>query len=106
MSNIIEILPNIPSQSFNITLEGQSIDFSIIWNSRGNYFSANLSRDGEELINGLVLKTGVQLLEPYNFNIGGLFVINATGNKQEMTINNVNTDTFLFHFTEEELADD
>ena len=103
MPSSIEILPNIPSQSFKITLEGKVLDMRVKWNSRMRFFTLDISEGANAYIKGLALKTGLNLLDPFNFGIGGLIVVDVTNTGLEMTLENVGTDVFLIHFTEAEL---
>lgn len=103
MPRVIEIVSNISSQTFDITLEGRLISFHAKWNTRLNSWSLNLSENGTKLIDGIVLKLGVNLLTPFNFKIGDLFVIDTTNTGREMSLTNVGSEAFLIHLTEDEL---
>jgi hypothetical protein len=103
MPQVIEILANEPSQRFNITLEGQSLTMFVNWNTRANMWTMNISDDDGALVNGLALKSGVNLLEPYNFGIGNFYIVDVTNTNQEMLLTNAGIDTFLVHYGEGEL---
>ncbi len=103
MPNTIDILANTPSQSFNITLDGHNLNMQLRWNTRSRFWTLDIVEKNVFQIFGIALKVGLDLLEPFNFDIGALIVIDITNTNQEMNLNNVGSDSFLVHFTKEEI---
>lgn len=95
----IQIFPlnNYPSQDQTMTLNGQSIRFSFRYNDYMNCFIMGLTDvlTNTMMLDGCPLLRGEDLLAPYNFNLGSIYVMAVWGEDGEMTLDNVGITTFL-----------
>ena len=99
----IDIQPNVPAQKFTTTLNGLEFEFALQWNTRSEFWTMSLKdSDGETLINGIAMKSGVDLLEPYILDIGHLCIVFVSGVSTEMTLDNAGIDTVLVYLEQGE----
>jgi hypothetical protein len=100
---IINIRNGVAAQKLNVDLEGRPVALTFTWNTRYSFFSMGVyDEDDNLLVNGIPVKTGVDLLSPYRFGLGGL-IVSAPTLSEEMTIDNVGITTFLVHVPADEL---
>lgn len=105
---MIEIpLTNDPEQIFSVRINNLAYDFRVILNSRANngrgIWSLDISRQGVDILVGLALVSGVNLLEQHNLPISNLFVVNLDNSDQDPTKTNLGSGSKLFILSEEEL---
>ena len=99
----IPITTGTPAQEFSITLNGTSYNMTAKWNSRASFWTLDIADENKiAIVNGVTLKTGSDLLSPYNFGIGGLYVYNASDTEQEATLETIGVDAVLVYLTPEE----
>lgn len=106
---MIEIpLTNDPEQIFSIRLNGTNYDFRVILNSRANngrgLWCVDISRQGVDIISGLSLVSGVNILSQYNLPLSNLFMVNLDNPELDPTKSNLGNGSKLFMLSEEELA--
>ena len=78
---MIEIpLNSSPEQLFTSTLSGQVFNIRVILNSRLGVWSINFSKDGVDIINGVNIVGGIDLLRAHNLPISNLYVVNLDTN--------------------------
>lgn len=100
----IPITANVPSQTFRITLNSVSYNMEARWNSRAAFWSLDIADENQnDIINGIALKAGCNLLEPFNFGIGGLYLYDTTEANLEATLSNIGSDTILVYLTPDEV---
>lgn len=103
---MIEIpLENIPEQIFSISIEGQAYDMRVISNYRRNAWSISIAQNGEDLINGVELLGGVDILQQHNLPFKNLYMITLTDPSQDPNLETLGTDSRLFLLTDEEAAE-
>ena len=102
---MIEIpLNSNPEQLFSITLEGSTYDCRVILNSRTGVWSISFAQSGVDIVNGLALLAGVDILKQYNIPIENAYVVNLDTPNQDPSRNNLGTVAKLFLLTDEEVS--
>lgn len=102
---MIEIpLNSSPEQLFSITLNGNTYDCRVILNSRTGVWSISFAQSGIDIINGVSLLGGVDVLKQYNIPIENAYVVNLDNTNQDPTKDNLGTVAKLFILTEEEVT--
>lgn len=104
---MIEVpLNSSPEQLFSITLEGNTYDCRVILNSRTGVWSISFSQSGTDIVNGVALVGGVDILKQYNIPIENAYVVNLDKTNQDPTKDNLGTVAKLFILTDEEVSGD
>jgi hypothetical protein len=102
---MIEIpLNSNPEQIFSITLEGQTYDCRVTLNSRAGIWAISFSQSGTDIVNGVSLLGGVDILKQYNIPIENAYVVNLDATNQDPSKDNLGTVARLFILTEEEVT--
>lgn len=102
---MIEIpLNSSPEQLFSITLSGETYDCRVILNSRTGVWSISFAQAGTDIINGVPLLGGVDILKQHNISIDKVFVVNLDRPDQDPTKDNLGTVAKLFILTDEEVS--
>ena len=102
---MIEIpLNSSPEQLFSITLEGNTYDCRVILNSRTGVWSISFSQSGTDIVNGVALVGGVDVLKQYNIPIENAYIVNLDNTNQDPTKDNLGTVAKLFILTDEEVS--
>jgi len=102
---MIEVpLNSSPEQLFSITLSGQTYDCRVVLNSRTGVWSISFSQAGTDIINGVALLGGVDILKQHNIPIENAYVVNLDQANQDPSKNNLGTVAKLFILTDEEVA--
>lgn len=98
-------ITNDPSQLFDINLDGTDYTFSIKFNSRSNVWTADIvnTLTTEQILMGAPLVVGQDILEPYNFNIGTLTVIDTSSALVDATIDDMGTRIIFLYLTPDEI---
>jgi len=101
---MIEIpLTSDPEQLFNITIEGENFDIRVILNSRTSVWSINFSQAGVDLIEGVPLLGGVDILKQHNLPISNIFLVNLDDSNLDPDKTNLGTAARLFILEDEEV---
>ena len=99
----IPLTTGTPAQTFRITLNNISYSMDAKWNSRASFWTLDIADENKvSIVNGITLKTGSDLLSPYNFGIGGLYVYNASDTEPDATLETIGVDAVLVYLTPEE----
>jgi hypothetical protein len=93
-----------PEQLFSITLNGNTYDIRVILNSRTGVWSISFSQSGVDILVGVSLLGGVDILNQYNIPIENAYVVNLDNTNQDPTKTNLGTVAKLFILTEEEVT--
>ena len=102
----IPLLTGEPAQSLRVELEGELYNFRITYNERLTAWSLDLSDvDAVELASGILLVVGVDLLNAYNLNLGGLFMVEIGTTGGDAGADNLGDVYKLIHLTAQELED-
>lgn len=102
---MIEIpLNSSPEQLFSITLSGNTYDCRVILNSRTGVWSIAFSQSGVDIVNGVSLLGGVDILKQYNIPIENAYVVNLDQPSQDASKDNLGTVAKLFILTDEEVS--
>jgi len=102
----IPLLTGEPSPSLRVDLEGELYNFRITYNERLNAWALDLSDvDAVALASGVLLVVGVDLLNAYNLNIGGLFMVEVGTTGGDAGADNLGDVYKLIHLTAQELED-
>ena len=102
---MIEIpLNSSPEQLFSITLSGQTYDCRVILNSRTGVWSISFSQSGTDIVNGVSLLGGVDILKQYNIPVENAYVVNLDMPNEDASKSNLGTVAKLFILTDEEVS--
>lgn len=104
---MIEIpLNSNPEQLFSIVLSGDTYDCRVILNSRTGVWSISFSQSGVDIVVGVSLLGGVDILKQYNIPIENIYIVNLDNTNQDPTRNNLGAIAKLFILTDEEVNND
>ena len=92
------------SSVFNIDLEGESYTFKTLYNSRFGNWSFNILKDDVEIISGVNMVLGSDIIGQYNLGIGVLFMVDLDQTNLDATAFDIGKRVVLVHATEEEIA--
>lgn len=69
------------AQTFTIQLGDTKYDVACRYNTRAGFWTVDMAETvtGKILFTGSPLVLGVDILAPYNFNIGSIFTVDTTG---------------------------
>ena len=100
----IPVALGVPAQHIEMSKEDYSYDITIKWNDKGQYWTIDLKEStlGVDLT-ALVLREGIDLLDPFVLNIGGLFVLKNNSNKTILGLDNLGTDYILLFQSDEDM---
>jgi len=102
---MIEIpLNSSPEQLFSITISGNTYDCRVMLNSRITVWSISFAQSGVDIVNGIPLLGGVDILKQYNIPIENAYVVNLDESNMDPSSNNLGTVAKLFILTDEEVS--
>lgn len=102
---MIEIpLDSKPEQIFSITIDGNTFDCRVILNSRTGVWSISFAQSGVDIINGIALVGGIDILNQYNIPIENAFVINLDQTNLDPSKTNLGIIAKLFILTDAEVS--
>lgn len=102
---MIEIpLNSSPEQLFSITLSGNTYDCRVILNSRTGVWSISFSQSGLDIVVGISMVGGVDILKQYNIPIENAYIVNLDNTNEDPTKDNLGTVAKLFILTDEEVG--
>lgn len=102
---MIEIpLNSSPEQLFSITLNGNTYSCRVTLNSRTGIWSISFAQAGVDIVNGIALLGGVDILNQYNIPIENVYVVNLDNPKEDASKTNLGTVARLFILTEAEVS--
>lgn len=93
-----------PEQEFSITISDDVYDIRIVLNSRTGIWTIGFAQSGTDLLNGIALVGGVDILRQFNIPITNAFVINLENPDLDPSKTNLGTVAKLFILTDEEVA--
>ena len=98
---------NDAAQSFVTQLGETKLQFGVQWNDRSNQFSLTLVNDDTQqtYFQGVPLLLGTDLLEPYNYGLGALIMVDSTNQGKEATLETLGSSVLLYWFDEQEKLD-
>ena len=101
---MIEIpLNSSPEQLFSITLSGNTYDCRVILNSRTGVWSISFSQSGADIVVGVSMLGGVDILKQYSIPIDNAYIVNLDDTSEDPTKDNLGTVAKLFILTDEEV---
>lgn len=101
---MIEVpLSSDPEQLFSITLLGQTYDCRVTLNSRSGVWSISFSQSGVDIVRGVALLGGVDILKQYAIPVKNAYVVNLDATNQDPSKDNLGISSKLFILTDEEL---
>jgi len=102
---MIEVpLNSSPEQLFSITLDGNTYDCRVILNSRTGVWSISFAQSGVDIINGIALLGGVDILNQYNIPINNMYIVNLNNTNEDASKINLGTVSRLFILTDAEVS--
>lgn len=102
---MIEIpVTNSPEQIFSLEIDQVVYNFRIIYNTRSMVWTMDILDNSKiEILSGITLVGGVNLLAQHNIGISNLFAINIVDRRLDANIQNLGTDVGLFILSDAEL---
>ena len=91
------------SANFTIELNGEIYAFKTLYNSRFGNWSFNLSKDDVELLSGISMILGSDIIGQYNLGIGVLFMADLETTHLDATAFDIGIRVVLVHTTEDEI---
>lgn len=95
------IRSDVPAYFFQIALEKVFYKFDFNWNERGNYWVMSiLDQLDNQIISGIKLVTGIDILEKYKINglpLGSFFILDTTGKNTDPDKDNFGVTHFLIY---------
>ena len=102
---MIEIpLNSNPEQLFSITISGNTYDCRVILNSRTGVWTISFAQNGGDIINGVALLGGIDILDQYNIPISNAYVVNLDNPLLDPSKNNLGIIAKLFILTDAEVS--
>lgn len=102
---MIEIpLSSTPEQLFKITLFGVIYDIRVLINSRLGVWTISFSSGGVDIVNGVSLVGGVDILKQYTLPIKNIIIVNLDNTRLDPSRDNLGTGSRLFILSDEELS--
>jgi len=93
-----------PEQEFSITISGDVYDIRIVLNSRTGIWTIAFAQSGTDLLNGIALVGGMDILRQFNIPIANAFVINLENPDLDPSKLGLGTIAKLFILTDDEVA--
>jgi hypothetical protein len=90
-------------QSFRATVEGSTYDFFISYNSRMNVWYMDIGLNNVELITGIALLGGVDVISHYAINLKYLYAINIDNPRLDAESDNLGEEVLLIKLMPEEV---
>lgn len=91
------------SAIFTIELESEIYQFRTLFNSRAGNWSFDLFRDDVEIVSGVSMILGSNIIAQYNFDIGVLLMVDLERTFLDATAFDIGERVVLVHTTEEEI---
>lgn len=91
---------------FNIELNGIVYTFEIKYNVRFNTWSFSMLQNEIDVITGVGMLIGVNMLEPFTLdNIGGLYMFDDSGQKLDAGPDDLGTRVIMIYLTPQEVIE-
>lgn len=68
-----------PRQRFSVILNFRRVTFDLWYNPTSDRWSFDMALDGEPVLSGRRIVTGVDLIAPFHFDIGSIFAYSPLG---------------------------
>lgn len=102
---MIEIpLTTQPEQKFNITLSGLTYELRVIVNSRLKLWTVSFAQNGIDLVNGITMVSGVDLMIPYNLPFDNMYIVNLDNSNLDPDKDTLGINSKLVILTDEEVT--
>lgn len=88
-----------PIQIFEVQLDNIIYKFRVIYNTRGDYWTFDISNANDEpLAAGIKIVLGVDLIRAYRLDMGSLIAVNISDNQEDPGSQAaLGTDVLLYH---------
>jgi hypothetical protein len=102
---MIEIpLTSYPDQRFNIALDSISYEMRVIYNTRSSIWTLDIAQGNIEILNGIPLLLGGDIMRPFTTGPSRLFVFNIGSSSGDATSENLGSGVRLYQLTASEIA--
>lgn len=102
---MIEIpLNSSPEQKFKIQIDNIVFDIRVVLNSRLSKWSISIGKNGEDILNGLALVGGVNILNQFNIELDNMYLVNLDNHRNDPSKSNLGTISKLFILSESEVS--
>lgn len=94
-----------PSQTFSIDIAGSKYRFDVKYNDRAGVWTFDLYLDETDapILLGVPIVTGVEILEPYNLEIGQLLAVDQSSQALDATSEDLGTRVVLYWMSDDEV---
>jgi len=93
-----------PSQTFQVDLEGTVFTFRVIFNTRKQMWTMDIAdADGVELVSGIPLLLGANMVNQFNLDIGALVMVEDGDTGLDAGPDDLGTRVLLANVTQKEL---
>lgn len=79
-------LRDVPSQILTVALSGEVFTLRVDLNSRLRYRSLSIAQNGTDIVNGIAILEGVDLVDQFPILIQNLFAVNVNENELYLNI--------------------
>ena len=93
-----------PEQEFSITISDEVFDIRIVLNSRTGIWTISFSQNGIDILNGIALVGGIDILQQFNIPVTNAYVINLENLNLDPSKTNLGTVSKLFILTDAEVS--
>tara|TARA_R110000851_G_scaffold96792_2_gene209940 strand:+ start:23531 stop:23845 length:315 start_codon:yes stop_codon:yes gene_type:complete len=93
-----------PEQLFSIPLEGETYNCRVVLNSRSGVWAIDFSQNNTDIVVGVALVGGVDILNQYNIPITNMFIVNLDNSALDASKDGLGTISKLFILTDEEIS--
>ena len=101
---MIEIpLNSSPEQLFSIVLSGIRYDCRVTLNSRTKIWSISFSQSGTDILLGVSLVGGIDILNQFNIPIKNMYMVNLDNKNSDPSTDKLGISSKLFILTDEEV---
>lgn len=93
-----------PEQLFSVPLDGETYNCRVVLNSRTGVWGIDFAQNNVDIVVGIALLGGVDIMDQYNIPITNMYVVNLDDDTLDPGKDNLGTVAKLFMLTDEELS--
>jgi len=91
-------------QVFSIVLNEETYDVRVALNSRTGVWGISFAQNGTDIVNGVAILGGIDILNQYNLPIENMYMVNLDNSKLDPSKTNLGTGAKLFMLTDAEVV--
>ena len=90
------------AERFRLTIDDRTVALSTYYIYTTDSWKLTIKENDQTLVAGVGLLNGIDILRPYNLNLGSLGLINITDSHEDANSLTLGSQVLLVHMTEEE----